>query len=373
MAGFEVNEDTPLLRQFSIPPVFTQPGCFEQMSDKAIREPDYTTPRCKSSATYVSYLSSFLIPQSGVFPFSSNPQNKEGGRTFPQAIAHRGYKAKYPENTMGAFAGAIDVGAHALETDVHMTKDGVVVLSHDATLKRCFGRTEKIIDCDWSFLAPLETTDEPKQHMPRLCDLLDYLAHEEREEIWVLLDIKLDNNAEDIMRLIASTLSSVPPTPSRPWNTRIVLGCWSAKHIPLAAHHLPGYPITHIGFSTSYARQFLLVPNVSFNMLLPILMAPGGRKFLADARKAHKPVLAWTVNETKKMEWCIRRNLDGVVTDDPKLFLEVCGRWDAEREDEGLGWWVWFNVFRLWILAGIFGFLYRNRFAGRTRSQIQVV
>lgn len=48
MAGFEVNEDTPLLRRFSIPPVFTQPACFEQMSDKMALESDYNTPACKS-------------------------------------------------------------------------------------------------------------------------------------------------------------------------------------------------------------------------------------------------------------------------------------------------------------------------------------
>jgi phosphatidylglycerol phospholipase C len=52
-----------------------------------------------------------------------------GGRR-PQAIAHRGYKAKFPENTMGAFRGAVDVGADAIETDIHLSKDGVVVLSH---------------------------------------------------------------------------------------------------------------------------------------------------------------------------------------------------------------------------------------------------
>ena len=45
-------------------------------------------------------------------------------------FAHRGYKAKFPENTMGAFKGAVEVGAEGLETDVHLTKDGVVVLSH---------------------------------------------------------------------------------------------------------------------------------------------------------------------------------------------------------------------------------------------------
>ena len=49
---------------------------------------------------------------------------------MPQAIAHRGYKAKHPENTMGAFRGAVNAKAHAMETDIHLTKDDVVVLSH---------------------------------------------------------------------------------------------------------------------------------------------------------------------------------------------------------------------------------------------------
>lgn len=55
---------------------------------------------------------------------------KLAGPRLPQAIAHRGYKAAFPENSMGAFQGAVDVGAHAIETDLHLTKDGVVVLVH---------------------------------------------------------------------------------------------------------------------------------------------------------------------------------------------------------------------------------------------------
>lgn len=51
-------------------------------------------------------------------------------RRLPQAIAHRDYIACWPENTMGAFKGAVSAGAHAIETDVHLTADGVAVLSH---------------------------------------------------------------------------------------------------------------------------------------------------------------------------------------------------------------------------------------------------
>jgi glycerophosphoryl diester phosphodiesterase len=49
---------------------------------------------------------------------------------LPQNIGHRGYKAAFPENTMAAFHGAVVAGAHALETDLHLSRDGVVVLSH---------------------------------------------------------------------------------------------------------------------------------------------------------------------------------------------------------------------------------------------------
>ena len=51
--------------------------------------------------------------------------------------AHRGYSAKYPENTKLAFQKAIDtLGCDGIELDVHETKDGELVVIHDATLDR---------------------------------------------------------------------------------------------------------------------------------------------------------------------------------------------------------------------------------------------
>lgn len=66
------------------------------------------------------------------------------------------------------------------------------MLSHDGDLKRCFGvEGRRIRDCDWSYLATLQTVREPRQGMPRLEDLLGFLAEEGREEAWVLLDVKV--------------------------------------------------------------------------------------------------------------------------------------------------------------------------------------
>src|SRR5439155_7107203 len=53
-----------------------------------------------------------------------------------QRIAHRGAKREFPENTLPAFQRAFERGADAIELDVHATRDGVVVVHHDAELGR---------------------------------------------------------------------------------------------------------------------------------------------------------------------------------------------------------------------------------------------
>ncbi|KAK5170167.1 uncharacterized protein LTR77_004752 [Saxophila tyrrhenica] len=300
-------------------------------------------------------------------------------RRRPQCIAHRGYRAKYAENSMRAFRGAISTGAHALETDVHVTKDEVVVLSHDPSLKRCFGVDRKIKDCTWDEISKMRTVgggqgDKAKakagirtegEAMARLQDLLEYLAQPGLEEVWVMLDIKLSNSAEQIMRLLGSTIAAVPPAQGgKRWEERIVMGIWAAKFLPLALEHCPGFPVSNIGFSVSYARHFLEIPNVSFNMLLPMLIAPGGRRFLRDARKEGWEVYAWTVNERTKMEWCIRRQLDGVITDDVAKFLDVCERFDETTPENWMpvGALGYLDIMRVYLWVSVMAWLYRRMF-----------
>src|SRR6266545_7509783 len=54
----------------------------------------------------------------------------------PQVFAHRGGAALRPENTILAFDHGLSLGADGLELDVHLSRDGVVVVHHDATLDR---------------------------------------------------------------------------------------------------------------------------------------------------------------------------------------------------------------------------------------------
>jgi glycerophosphoryl diester phosphodiesterase len=197
--------------------------------------------------------------------------------------------------------------------------------------------------------------------MPRLSDLLEYVAQPGLEHIWILLDIKLDNNSDDVMRLIAKTLASIHPG-QRAWNERVVLGIWAAKFLPLCPKYLPGFPVSHIGFSTTYARQFLNVPNVSFNMLQKVLVGPWGARFMRDVHKAKRPLYVWTVNETNLMKWSIQKGVDGVITDDPKRFKQICDEWkeDEPRVRQSLRQSL-YTVY-IWVLIMVFSIPFRRKF-----------
>lgn len=163
------------------------------------------------------------------------------------------------------------------------------------------------------------------------------------------------------MRLIAETIKGVTPTAGKAWKHRIVLGIWAAKYLPLARRYLPDFPITYIGFSLLYARQFLGAPDVSFNMMCPALQGPGGSSFIRECKALDRQIFAWTVNTEAKMDWCIRKGLDGVITDDPGKFLEVCESFDETRPPMAMSPRVIFDALRIWFFALLFASFVRSR------------
>ncbi|KAI5793233.1 putative glycerophosphoryl diester phosphodiesterase [Geopyxis carbonaria] len=248
------------------------------------------------------------------------------------------FKAQFPENTMKAFEGAVKAGAHAIETDLHISKDGVVMISHDATLQRCYGVNKKIIDCDYAYLRTLRTLEAPHVPMPTLEEVFKFMCKPAVQKMWLLLDIKVDNNPDDIMRLIAETFRAVHGSESL--KSRIVLGCWTLKYLPLCDKYLFGFPIVYIGRSIYYAREFLKYPGVSFNLHWAVLSCNSGQSFLREAKDAGRNVFAWTVNNDAIMKWAISEDLLDVCTDDPAKFLELCGCYTESWKTETWSWGV---------------------------------
>ena len=78
------------------------------------------------------------------------------GGVAPVVTAHRGYSAAAPENTLPAFQLAIDQGCEWAELDVQMTRDGMVMVTHDTSLRRCTGRNENIYDLTYNEVRKLD-------------------------------------------------------------------------------------------------------------------------------------------------------------------------------------------------------------------------
>ncbi len=115
--------------------------------------------------------------------------------TIPELIAHRGYAARYPENTLVAVRAAVAAGACYVEIDVQLTADGVPVVVHDADLRRTAGRDISVLEQVYAQLADVPV-GEPARFddrflsvkMPTLETLVTWLKTQ--PQVTLLVEIK---------------------------------------------------------------------------------------------------------------------------------------------------------------------------------------
>lgn len=98
-------------------------------------------------------------------------------------VAHRGWKTRYPENTLASVTAALHAGGRWVEVDVQLTRDGVPVLLHDATLNRTTGLPGIVFDYSAEELQALERCD-----IPRLNEVLNALR--QYPEATLLVEVK---------------------------------------------------------------------------------------------------------------------------------------------------------------------------------------
>jgi glycerophosphoryl diester phosphodiesterase len=111
-------------------------------------------------------------------------------------IAHRGASAYEPENTLRAFERAIDMGATMLELDVHLSRDGHLVVTHDAELSR---RTNGSGDAADLTLAEIQRFDAGLgEHVPSLTEVVE-LA---RDRVQLYIELKGQNTPEPVVDLL---------------------------------------------------------------------------------------------------------------------------------------------------------------------------
>lgn len=120
-------------------------------------------------------------------------------------IAHRGYSSVAPENTLASFNAAADAGYNYVETDIRLTKDGVWVLMHDATVTRTTNGIGKVSSKTLAQMKALKMAGVnglkayPNEKVPTLDEFLDLCKQRNLKPV---IELKLDSTKVDYSYVI---------------------------------------------------------------------------------------------------------------------------------------------------------------------------
>jgi glycerophosphoryl diester phosphodiesterase len=261
-------------------------------------------------------------------PGVTAPGAAAGGRV--RVAAHRGGAALWPENSLLAHRNALGLGVDFLETDVHLTADGEVVVVHDATLDRTTtgrGPVRALTLADLAGVTLRGADGAPTdERLPRLADLLD-LVRPSRAEL--LLEIKIDASRRRYAGIEEKVLALV--------KDRGLLGRTSFMGFQAETVRRIGELEPSAATVLLVARSRLERQRVEPREAVRWTTEAGARRLgvqhtaldatvIDAARKAGIAVAAWTVNEEPDMRRVIRLGVDVLISDRPDVALRVLGR-----------------------------------------------
>ncbi|CAG8789866.1 10536_t:CDS:2, partial [Dentiscutata erythropus] len=234
-----------------------------------------------------------------------------------KCVGHRGYPAKYPENTFVSLEQAINIGAEGIESDVRLTKDGQVIIMHDTTLDRTTNGTGSVDEKYWNgYIEYLVTENNEK--VPKLQEVLDLLKRKKNKNNFFIMDIKDDNNI-NILDAIADIIYA-----NKPYNfqSQIYLGVWTYDFLIKARKVLPHLPVAYISSNISVAREQFFDKVESYSMeYIYILEDTTG--FFSQIRNSGRKLFVWTVDAENDMKSLFSYGVDAIISNDPVKCLSV--------------------------------------------------
>ncbi|MFO7761193.1 MAG: glycerophosphodiester phosphodiesterase [Thermodesulfobacteriota bacterium] len=266
--------------------------------------------------------------------------DRQGSAAFTEdlgttVIAHRGGSRLRPENTMPAFKHALELGVQGLELDVHMSRDGELVVIHDFTVERTTrgrGRVAemdlkelKSLDAGYSFTCPDRPGEYPWRgrglEIPALREVLQEFPR-------TLLCIEIKPDQPEIAGILAEMLLEFERL------DRTVVSSFHRGVLDRLRRELPR-AVT--GASKSEVRWFYILHRLHLAWLyspeFQVLQIPersgpfelATPEFMRRARNKGLLVQVWTVNREEDMARYLEMGVDGIITDRPDLLLQMIG------------------------------------------------
>lgn len=242
----------------------------------------------------------------------------------PLAIAHRGGAVDEAglalENALVAFSEAARLGFVYLETDVHVTSDGVLVAFHDDELDRVTDQVGRIADLNWAQVARARIGG--RESVPTMRELLTALPSAR-----VNIDLKARGAAEALLPLLrelgATSRVCIGSFSSRNlWRFR-----WLARGAGIATSAGP-LGVAAMRFLPAAVTRFVHTPGLAFQV--PTHHPLFGREvevvtpaFVRGAHAIGRQVHVWTINDAAEMNRLLDLGVDGIVTDRLDILSDV--------------------------------------------------
>jgi len=273
----------------------------------------------------VTVLNSAVTPPPTGFPYLDDPGT-------PIAFAHRG-GAFHPElegleNTLTAFRHAVELGYQYLETDVHATRDGVLLAFHDTVLDRVTDQVGEIATASYEQVRRAQIGGN--EHIPTLAELFDACPDAR---------FNIDIKSEAAIRPLVDFLAARDAT------DRVLVGSWSDARLREFRRLTQGRVATS-GAPLEIALFFALPARVADRLTggrVSALQIPHRRgpltvasaRFVRRMHAAGKHVHVWTIDDPDEMRELLDRGVDGVMTDRTDILKAVLterGLWRETHE-----------------------------------------
>jgi glycerophosphoryl diester phosphodiesterase len=245
------------------------------------------------------------------------------------AIAHRGGSALRPENTLAAFDHAVSLGVDAIECDVHVARDGEVVVIHDPTLDRTTDATGPVAASTAAELADVDAGFHfaPQAgfpfrgrgcRVPTLRELLQRYRH-----LPIVVEIKGDRpEAADRVIGVIREHDAL---------NRVVVGGFNHGVISEVRRQQPDLVTSASSLEARSAltrSRFLLSPRRPAFQLFQMPFRLHGRQmfrrsFVRAARRGGLPVQAWIIDEPADMRRLIDWGVTGIISDRPDVAVDI--------------------------------------------------
>ncbi|MCP4156350.1 MAG: glycerophosphodiester phosphodiesterase [bacterium] len=242
----------------------------------------------------------------------------------PIALAHRGSRVLWPENTMLAFQEAVKLGCLYIETDLHVTKDNVIVTFHDDLLQRLTNGSGCINEWSYEDLQNLDAAYyfNPKENFPLRNKNIKIPSLEMVMNTFPNVMFNLDLKQKGIEETVANFIDK------HGFHDRVLIASFKDKRI----RNFRKYIKEPVAFSTGITETFFIwirsrvgIPIRTDASALQVPVRYGklhiiDKKFIDAAHAAGVQVHAWTINVPEEMKKCLELGVDGIVTDRIDLF-----------------------------------------------------